>query len=119
MGWSRFFRRSYCDAERAREIRTHVDIETDDNIARGMPPSEARDAARRKFGNPAHVREEIYRMNSLGFLETVVKDLGYAARMLKRSPGFSAVAILSLALGIGANTAIFTVIHAALIRPLP
>jgi len=119
MGWSRFFRRSRWDAERAREIQTYIDIETDDNIARGMPPIEARDAARRKFGNPAHVREEIYRMNSFGFLETVIKDLGYAARMLKRSPGFSAVVILSLALGIGANTAIFTVIHAALIRPLP
>ena len=86
MGWSRFLRRRYWDAERARELEAHLAIETDENIARGMTPDAARTAARRKLGNPVLIREEIYAMNSLGFVESVLQDLRYGARLLRRTP---------------------------------
>ena len=119
MGWTRFFRRRYWDEERKRELEAYLEIETDENIARGMPPEEARYAAQRKLGSTTLIREEIYHMNSLGWLETLWQDLRYGLRMLARSPSFTVVAVLTLALGIGANSALFSLLHDALLERLP
>ncbi len=119
MSLRRFFARDWWDAERARELESYIDLETDDNLARGMAPDEARRAAIRKLGNQTLVREDIYRMNTIGLLESVWRDLRFGVRMLRRAPGFTVVAILSLALGIGANTAIFQLLDAVRLRTLP
>src|SRR5262249_7253824 len=80
---------------------------------------EAKAAARRKLGNTSSIREEIYEMNTLTFLEGLLRDARHALRMIRLNPVFSAAAILSLALGVGSNTAMFSVLNAVLIRPLP
>jgi putative ABC transport system permease protein len=115
----KFFRRGRRDQEAAREIASYIAIETDDNIARGMPPQAAHDAAVRKFGNATRVREEIYWMNTIRPIDTLWQDLKFAMRLLLRDKGFAVAAILSLALGIGANTAIFQLLDAVRLRTLP
>ena len=93
MSLKRFFNRDRWDAERARELESYVAMEIDDNIARGMAPDEARQAALRKIGNRTLVREEIYWMNTVGLIDTAWRDLKYGARLLRLNPGFAIVAI--------------------------
>jgi predicted permease len=109
MSLRRFLHRRYWDEERVREVEAHLAEEIDHNSARGMTPQEARRQAYIKFGNPTVVREEIRQMNSFVLIENLGRDLRYGVRQLFRCRGFAAIAILTLALGIGVNTAIFSI----------
>jgi predicted permease len=119
MSWWRFLQRARRDDDAARELQSYIEIETDENVARGLGPREAREAAHRKLGNVTRVREEIYLMNSLGPLDTWWQDFRYAIRLLRRDRSVATAAVLSLALGVGANTAIFQLLDAIRLRSLP
>ena len=119
MSWRRFWQRKRRDEDLALEVESYVAHEIDDNIQRGLSPEVARYRALRKFGNPAQVREDVYEMNSLHFVDAIWQDLKFGARQLRLKPGFTLTALLSLALGIGANTAVFTLVDQILLRLLP
>src|SRR5262245_25922336 len=115
----RLIHRRHAERELDEEINTHLELEIEQNVDSGMSPEEARSAASRSFGSVALAKEDSRDMWGLRSLEMLLQDLRYGLRMLLKSPGFCAVAIVSLGLGIGVNATIFTLVNAAFLRTLP
>ncbi len=115
MRWWQLKRRS---AELERELSSHLELEEEEQNERGLSTDEARSAARRAFGNPALIREQTHATWSSAWLESLARDLRISLRTLRRTPGFAIIAIAVMALGIGGNVALFTVVRGVLLKPL-
>ncbi len=117
--WKSLFRKRALEAQLSSEVRFHIDELTDANIAAGMSPMEARRRAVLEFGGGEQIKEELRDVHRVRVIESAIANLKSAFRFIRKSPSFSAVIIVTLALGIGANSAVFSAIDAILLRPLP
>jgi len=120
--WSRcvaLFRERSMDADLDDELRSHIDLAIEENLNRGMSSADARTAALREFGGVTQTKEEFRRQRGLPLVEVLAQDMRYATRQLRKSPGFTLTVVMTLALGIGVNTAIFTLVQGLFLRSLP